>query len=291
MNDIAARARRVVEVLSRNFPSRNGLHRANLLGAADFIEKEFLSLGWIVKSQAYETNGGTVRNLIVEQLGQARTKPCIVIGAHYDSVLGTPGADDNASGVAGLIESVRLLKNYSNQRTICFAAFAHEEPPYFLTRWMGSRQYAKLLQRDKTNVQVMFSLEMIGYAGDTFKQSYPFPFLRQLGRYPKHGNYIALVSNLRTRQITKIVLDAMQGGCNIGVESLAAPGFLPPLFLSDHAAFWKAGYPAIMVTDTAFLRNSHYHRGGDTDDTLNYDFLAEVVKGMFHAILELDKLP
>jgi len=291
VNDIAARARRVVEVLARNFPSRNGLHRTNLLGAADFIEKEFLSIGCNVKSQAYETHGGTVRNLTIEQPGQDRTRPCIVIGAHYDSVLGTPGADDNASGVAGLIELVRLLKNYSNRRTICFAAFAHEEPPYFLTPWMGSRQYAKSLKRAGTNVQVMFSLEMIGYAGDTFEQSYPFPFLRQLGRYPKHGNYIGLVGNLRTRRITKIVLNAMRGECNIGIESLTAPGFLPPLFLSDHAAFWKAGYPAIMVTDTAFLRNSHYHRASDTDDTLNYIFLAEVVKGMFHAVLELDKLP
>jgi Zn-dependent M28 family amino/carboxypeptidase len=289
-SDISARARRIVEVLCRKFPSRNGLYAGNLSRAADFIEQEFTSLGMKVESQAYGTYSSRVRNLIVEKRGQNDSKPQILIGAHYDTVVNTPGADDNASGVAGLLELARLLRDYPNERTIQFVAFTLEEPPYFYTPKMGSRVYAKRLKLDRIRLQLMISLEMIGYGGKDLNQSYPFPLMRTLGHYPRKGDFIGIVGNLRTRRMVGVVKRAMQQACSIGVESLSAPGFLPPLYLSDHSSFWKCGYPALMITDTAFQRNPNYHQPGDTEDTLNYEFLAETVKGVYSAVVALDTL-
>ena len=288
--EIACRARRVVEVLSRNYPSRSGLSAGNLTRAAEFIEKEFLALGLKVEPQSYGTYSTRVKNLIVGQSGRNDSKPCIVLGAHYDTVIDTPGADDNASGVAGLLELARLLKGYPNERTIQFVAFTLEEPPYFYTPKMGSRMYAKRLKLDRTRVQLMFSLEMIGYAGDHLKQAYPFPLMRQLGHYPTKGNFIGIVGNIRTRKLVRVVRKAMRQGGNIGVESLSAPGYLPPVYLSDHSSFWKCGFPAVMITDTAFLRNPHYHSPSDTDDSINYSFIAEVVMGLYNAVITLDQM-
>jgi Zn-dependent M28 family amino/carboxypeptidase len=288
--EIAARARRVVEVLARNYPSRNGLAARNLSRAAEFIEGELVSLGFNVESQSYPTYSTRVKNLIVEKAGRDLTKSAIVLGAHYDTVIGSPGADDNASGVAGLLELARLLRDYHNAHPIHFAAFTLEEPPYFYTAKMGSRVYAKRLKAERRKVKLMLSLEMIGYAGDGLKQSYPFPLMRVLGRYPREGNFIGVVGNLRSRKLVKIVRQAMREGSAIGVESLSAPGFLPPLYLSDHSSFWKQGFPAAMITDTAFLRNPNYHDPADTDETINYEFLADVVRGLYSAVLVLDKL-
>ncbi len=288
--EIASRARRIVEVLARKFPSRNGLAAGNLTRAGEFIEEEFVALGLKVEAQAFGTFSTRVKNLIVEKQGRDGAKPAIVIGAHYDTVISTPGADDNASGVAGLLELARLLRNYPNERPIHFVAFTLEEPPYFYTAKMGSRMYAKRLKLDRIRVKLMLSLEMIGYAGEHIKQSYPFPLMRRIGGYPKNGNFIGIVGNFRTRKLVRVVSEAMREGCNIDVESLSAPGFLPPLYLSDHSSFWKHGFPAAMITDTAFLRNPNYHRPTDTDDTLNYGFLAEVVKGVHNAVIALDRM-
>ena len=285
---IAERARRTVETLAGDYPSRHGSNPTALNGAATFIEQEFASLGYQVQTQWYESDGGRVRNIIVEKKGQSSENASIVIGAHYDTVVGTPGADDNATGIAGLIELSRLLKEHKNNRTIRFVAFPHEEPPYFFTQRMGSRQYAWNLKESGENIFAMLALEMIGYAGEGFRQLYPAPLLRILGRYPKDGNYIALVSNLRSSRVLSIVRKAMRQPGTVGVESLIAPGFIPPLFLSDHSSFWKYGFPALMITDTAFLRNPHYHSATDTPDTLNYGFLANVVEAVYAAVLSLD---
>jgi Zn-dependent M28 family amino/carboxypeptidase len=286
----ATRARRIVTTLSVDYPSRHGSFPDVLIASANFIEKELGALGYAVGSQYYVSRGVKIRNLVVEKKGKEPGWPSIVLGAHYDTVVGTPGADDNASGVAGLIELARQLKDYSNAHTIRFVAFPHEEPPYFYTHQMGSRQYARQLKEQGENVLVMLSLEMLGYAGEGYRQLYPAPLMRLIGRYPKHGDFIALVGNLRSLGMMTVVRRAMRERCNVGVETLSAPGFLPPLFLSDHSSFWKAGYPALMVTDTAFLRNPHYHKESDTVETLNFDFFSEVVDGVHAAVLALDRV-
>lgn len=288
LSTIASRARRIVEVLATKYPSRHGRFPDVLNAAGDFIEAEFRNLGYVVTSQPYECEGAKVRNLIAEKQGSRPDQSCIIVGAHYDTVVGTPGADDNASGVAGLLELARLLKDQPLRHTVKFVAFPHEEPPYFYTHLMGSRQYAKDLKQKGENVLVMLALEMLGYAGENYRQIYPAPLMRLLGRYPKNGNYIALVGNMRSLGMMSLVRKAMRDQRMIGVESLSAPGFIPPLFLSDHSSFWKAGFPALMVTDTAFLRNPHYHAESDRPDTLNYEFLASVVSAVYAAVQSLD---
>lgn len=290
LSAIALRTRRVVETLAGTYPSRHGSTPDVLNAAADFIEQEFLALGFHVESMPYVSDGAKVRNLVVGKAGSGPEQPCIVVGAHYDTVVGTPGADDNASGIAGLLELARLLKNHPTRHPITFVAFPHEEPPYFFTQQMGSRQYTKGLKEKGTKVLAMLALEMLGYAGDKYRQIYPAPLMRTLGRYSKYGNYIALVGNLRSLGVMSVVRTAMREKGSVVVESLSAPGFLPPLFLSDHSSFWKAGYPALMVTDTAFLRNPHYHKASDTADTLNYDFLAKVVVAVLEGVLALDEI-
>ncbi len=285
---IAANARRIVAELSERFPSRNGLNPPALHGAAHYVECQFRALGLETVSQEYITHDVPVRNIAVVKQGSDPDAASLVVGAHYDSVIGTPGADDNASGVAALIELARLLKEFPNRRTIHLVAFTHEEPPYFYTRQMGSRRYARHLRKGNENVLVMLSLEMLGYASETMKQLYPFPLLRLLGRYPRFGNYIALVGNLRSQGMVRRITTEMRKSTSIGIERLSAPGFLPPLFLSDHSSFWRNGYRAVMVTDTAFLRNPNYHTPDDTAEKLNYGFLAEVVLGLCDALLMLD---
>ncbi len=285
---IASRARRIVEILAEKYPSRSGLNPNTLQKAAAFIEQEMCALGYDVESQTYEGDGMQVRNLIVEKKGSDPQKPCVVLGAHYDTVLDTPGADDNATGVAGLLELLRLLRDYPNKRTVSFVAFPHEEPPYFYTHLMGSRQYAKKIKHAGEDVMVMLALEMLGYAGERYPQLYPAPLMRFLVHYPKYGNFIGLVGNLKSLRMMAVVRSAMRRRGTVGVESLSAPSFIPPLFLSDHSSFWKYGFPALMVTDTAFLRNPYYHKETDTADTLNYSFLAEVVDAVYAAVLALD---
>lgn len=286
---LAARAHRRVETLASLHPARSGVYPNRLARAADYIEQEFRSLGCTVQAQRFRVQQDEFRNLVVELPGH-RDSPAIVIGAHYDTVIGTPGADDNASGVAGLLELAALLQRNALRHSIIFVAYANEEPPYFHSAHMGSRHHARFLKESGRHVRLMIALEMLGYAHDGLRQRYPFPGLRRLGGYPEKGNFIAVVGNLHTRKLTRFVRDAMRDGSHIGVESLSAPGFIPPLFLSDHASYWKYGFPAVMITDTAFLRNPHYHQPSDTADTLNFTFLAEVIAGVYAAVLRIDSL-
>lgn len=287
--EIATRSRCIVETLAGEFPSRTGIYGPNLERAAAWIELEFRSLGYKVSLQRYAIrSSGEVKNLIVEKPGLQLDRPCIVLGAHYDSVPGTPGADDNASGVAGLLELARLLRDYKNRRTLRFVAFTHEEPPYFYSSKMGSHVYAKSLKESHAQVEAMISLEMIGYGGSHLEQTYPFPLMRQIGSYPKRGDFIGVIGNIRSRKLARFILARMREVCGIGVEGLSGPGFLPPLNLSDHSSFWRHGYRAVMITDTAFQRNPHYHMASDSAETLNYDFLAEVARGVYCAVRALD---
>ena len=285
---IVSNAKRIVSTLAGEYPCRHGSRPDVLEGAASFIEKEFVNAGYQVQSLYYDSEGNRVRNLIAEKEGIYPARPVLIIGAHYDTVPDTPGADDNASGVAGLLELARLLKDQPLKRTVRFVSFPHEEPPYFSTDLMGSRQYAKTLKKSGEKVLGMICLEMLGFAGEKYAQHYPAPLMRWWGRYPEYGNYVGLVGNLRSLGFMSRVRKAMREAAKIGVESLTAPGFISPMYLSDHSSFWKEGYPALMVTDTAFLRNPHYHSPSDGPETLNYEFLARVVDALFTTILALD---
>ena len=215
-------------------------------------------------------------------MDQPPGRPLLVVGAHYDTVSRSPGADDNASAVAGLMEMARLLGD--NPPTgLRMAAFCPEEPPAYRTRRMGSYVYAESLKQAGVKLKGMICLEMIGYFTDTpGSQSYPLPFMNII--YPKEGNFIAMAGNIMSAKWTRQVKNAFKRGTDLPVECLNAPAIMVGIDFSDHWSFNKFGFPAVMVTDTAFYRTPHYHQPSDLPDTLDYKRMAKVVDGLVAAV-------
>jgi len=273
-----------VEYLSQDIGQRSYLDVEEINRAADYIEEKFRSYGCDVKRQPFTYQRNTYYNIICEITGTKSAKDGIlVIGAHYDTVIGTPGADDNASGVAGLIELARLAALKPLQRTVRFVAFSLEEPPVFMTKDMGSYIYAKSLRDKGTKVYGMISLEMLGYYSDRKgSQYYPLPIFKWF--YPDKGNFIAFVGNISSRSFTKKIKHSFKSVSSLPVESLNTVSLIPGVNFSDHWGFWEFGYPAFMITDTAFYRNPNYHAQGDTPDTLDYERMAELITGLYNAL-------
>lgn len=273
-----------VHVLSADIGSRSYLETEKLDAAADYIEGRLSSYGYAVTRQPFTYREKTYHNLIAEKPGtDAGIEGILVVGAHYDTVAGTPGADDNASGVAGLLELARLTAEKPMRRTVRFVAFCLEEPPVFRTHDMGSYVYAKSLYDAGAKVHGMISLEMIGfYCATKGCQMYPLPMFRWF--YPDRGEFISFVGNYSSRSFANSVKKAFLAASSVPVESLNGISLIPGVDLSDHLNFWRFGYPAFMVTDTAFYRNPNYHDPGDTADTLNYDRMAGLVTGLYIAL-------
>jgi Zn-dependent M28 family amino/carboxypeptidase len=210
----------------------------------------------------------------------------ILIGAHYDSVIGSPGANDNASGVGALLEISKAFRGRNPpRRSLRFVAFVNEEPPFFMTNQMGSRVYVREVAKKKEKIVAMISLETLGYYTDRPKsQKYP-PFLGRF--YPNRGNFIAVVGNTPSRHLVKRVTQYFKGATDFPCECLAAPRIFLGIDWSDHASFWDHGYPAVMVTDTALYRYAHYHQRTDAPDHLNYPAYAKVVYGLTRVIERL----
>jgi Zn-dependent M28 family amino/carboxypeptidase len=244
----------------------------------EYIREQLQQWGTVESHEFLGVGGRIHTNLILNLPPLSQTKAAsapILIGAHYDAVPGTSGADDNATGVAALLELARAFATEPAKYPIRLVAFDLEE--YGL---LGSSQYAADLQQQGQRLRLMLSLEMLGYCDSSVgSQRYPAPLERF---YPDRGNFIALVGNLATiPDLLRLSRRIRQGGTPC--EWLPAPNrglIVPQTRLSDHAPFWDRGYPAIMVTDTAFLRNPHYHQASDRIDTLNLDFLAGVCRGL-----------
>jgi hypothetical protein len=286
--DIEKNLKKTVHVLAGEIGSRGHFQLAQLSKAADYISSELQSYGYTVLEQPYDYQGRNYKNIYVEKKGTAAPDTILVAGAHYDTVTGTPGADDNASAVAGMLELARLLADTPLDKTIQFAAFTLEEPPLFRSKSMGSYVYAKSLKEKGSNVEGMICLEMIGYFTDTpDSQFFPLPFMRWM--FPDRGNFITLVSNLQSRGFLNRVKGGFQKGTDLPIETLATVSFVPGVDFSDHRSFWKFGYDAIMVTDTAFYRNPQYHGPGDMPEILDYSRMADVVLGLKAAIEELGR--
>ena len=270
-----------MEIGERNWPCYEALDRAR-----SYIEGQFKKMDLETKSMPYPFQGETFYNVEAILKGSEPSRPCIVIGAHYDSVEGSPGANDNATGVAALLELARLLRLERLSRTIRFVAFANEEPPYFNTgEGMGSIEYVRSFQGPEAAIHCMLSLETIGfYADDQNSQEYP-PFVGLF--YPNKGNFIAFVGNFGSRRLVRNVVRSFRLGATIPSEGAALPSLIPGVSFSDHRSFWEAGIPALMVTDTAFYRDSKYHLSTDTAERLNYEQMARVVVGLSRAVADL----
>lgn len=284
---LAARLRARVQQLSQTIGERHFQRRAALDATVHYLREQLAELGVPVVEHEFQASGQTFVNLEVTA-AQAVTTPeksCIVVGAHYDTVPGTPGADDNGSGVAALLELVAELGTLRLERSLRFVFFPNEEPPFFPDAGMGSAAYAAHLRRAGTDVLVMMSLEMLGYYSDQARSQKYLPGMSLF--YPDRGDFIGFVSNLRSRRQLREVKRAFQQNTSFPCESLAAPEWTMVVGLSDHRSFWQEGYPALMVTDTAFLRNPHYHRATDTADTLDYERFAQVTLGLIATVKQL----
>ncbi|MGD8847703.1 MAG: M28 family peptidase [Desulfobacteraceae bacterium] len=257
-------------------------HYANLQGlqrCADYIRSEFLSANGRVSAQDFQAQNNTYQNIICS-LGPAKG-PRIIVGAHYDVCGPQPGADDNASAVAGLLEIARLMGARGDplKYRLDLVAYCLEEPPFFGTSAMGSYFHARSLRKQKVSVKEMICLEMIGFFSER-ENSQQFPMALMKWFYPNKANFIAVVSNLRNWQLVRLVQHDMDKATDLEVCMLSAPALVPGVGLSDHSSYWKFGFPAVMITDTAFYRNPNYHMPSDTIETLDFEKMAEVVNAI-----------
>ena len=286
LTSLSNELRRDVAHLSVEIGERNVYSRPKALQqAADYIDAEFVASGYDVRRQEYRVSDCDCYNLEVEIHGSSEPENIVIIGAHYDTANGVAGANDNTSGVAAVLALARRFTGRKTDRTLRFVAFVNEEPPYFQTRRMGSRVYARECRQRDENVVAMLSLETIGYYSDRpGSQHYPAP----LGLlYPSEGNFIAIVGNTGSRDLVRQAVTTFRGREPFPCEGAALPSAVPGVGFSDHWSFWQEGYPAAMVTDTAMFRYPYYHDPEDTIDKIDFDRTARVVRGLDHVVAEL----
>jgi hypothetical protein len=285
-----------VKHLSHIIGERNVLTPRYLNETADWVFAQFESMGYkpgnqwfeVKNRRGYETKTKLktlkVRNIIVEIKGIKYPDEIVILGAHYDSVIGSPGANDNASAMAALLELARGFKSKPVERTIRFVAFVNEEPPFFKTSEMGSLEYAKYCHKNKDNVVSMIALDMLGCYSSEVEQEYPWP----LGYFfPESPDFIGFVGNYDSKDLVRNSIGVFRESTKFPSEGIAGPEMVKALGFSDHWSFWQYGYKGMMITDTAFFRYEHYHEQSDTYEKLEYEKMAVVVQGVERV---LDKL-
>ncbi len=274
-----------VKKLAGEIGERNFWHLEALGIAADYIETVFRKIGYSVGIQEYSVQMKKMKNLEVEIAGVSRPAEIVLVGAHYDSVVGSPGANDNATGAAAVLEIARMLSQQRFSRTVRFVAFANEEPPFFLTKDMGSRSYASRSRERGENIVAMISIETIGYYSDEAgSQHYPFPLSFF---YPNTANFIGFVGNISSRNLVYRSIASFRQHTSFPSEGVAAPGWMTGIGWSDQWSFWREGFPGIMITDTALFRYDPYHTRNDTPDKVDYERTARVVSGLARVVVDL----
>ncbi len=279
----AANLRAHVDYLCSSRPPRRSDDDDALTAAATYVEEAMRASRGRVNVQPYSARGHTYRN-VVASFGP-ESGPSLIIGAHYDVFGEHPGADDNASGVAGLIELGRLLGNTPPSGRIDLVSFSTEEPPYFGSTEMGSAVYARSLRSVGRPVSGMISVEMIGF----YSKDQPWNNLLLNCIYPTTGNFVMVVGRWKDSRLTRFVKRAMRGASEIPIVAFTGPQ-LPGIDASDHLSFWRNGYPAVMVTDTAYMRNANYHTKDDRPETLDFEAMARVVDGLYGVAMNAGKL-
>lgn len=276
---------RLAGLIGPRYPGRPKTFKA----AADYAETELGQFGDLVVRERYQTLGEEVANIYVERAGATKPRETVIVGAHYDTIPSTPGADDNASAVAMLIEIARLLQHVSCRRTIRFIAFACEEPPYFQLDSMGSQIHARGCRSRQECVKAMICLEMVGYySNEPNSQRVPEGIPRWLHwAFPRRGSFLAAVGNMRSVGTVWRFRCGFKSAIRFPLFSIALPERVHEIRLSDNSSFWDQGYPALMITDTSFLRNPHYHCATDLPDTLDYERMADATIGVAGGVARL----
>jgi Zn-dependent M28 family amino/carboxypeptidase len=281
--EIRQRLQQHLQYLSVEIGDRSIYRPESLKAAEDYVAREFESLGYPVRRQTFICQRIEVANVIA---GDPDPQGYYLLGAHFDTVAGSPGADDNASGVAVLLEVARLVREAPTPQPWVFVGFTTEEPPVYFTPYMGSRVYAKTARKNRENILGMLCLESVGYFQHEPNSQF-IPLTLKLMGYSTTGNYLGIVGNWSSRPLVQGLERAMKTGCTLPVATLSAPmvgTLVPEARLSDHANFWDEGYQAVMLTDTAFLRNPNYHTAHDTIDTLDLDAMVELTLGLSHFV-------
>lgn len=286
IEQIRQRIKAHLEALTVTIGERSVRFPANLTRTAEYIMSVYRDAGISVHAEPYRYLGLTVANVVASISSKAGASRRYLVGAHYDSVAGTVGADDNASAIAVQLETARCLKTLVEKNEldveVVFVSFALEEPPVYGSRYMGSRVYAREARRRSEKIDGMICLEMVGFACDEPGcQHYPFPL--QFFGYPEAGNFIGIVGNFKSIGFMAALVKGFKKNHDLPVVKLSVPfnGYIiPSVRLSDHASFWDKGYKAAMITDSAFYRNPHYHLPSDTMDKLDSRFMAELVESL-----------
>jgi Zn-dependent M28 family amino/carboxypeptidase len=283
--EIRERVRKTVQVLAGDIGGRDAVRSENLRKAAQYIEAQLRSFGYGPARQTYAAGGERFDNIEAELKGNHDVDRLVVIGAHYDTAGGLPGANDNASGVAAALELARQFAREPRARSIRWVFFVNEEPPFFQTPAMGSYVYAKRCHERKEKITAMLSLETIGYYSDASgTQTYPIGFHPG---YPDRGDFLGFVANFRSAPLLRRALKSFRAATSLPAAGAAAPAAIPGIGWSDHWSFWQFGYPALMLTDTAPYRYPYYHSAEDTPEKLDYDRLARAVTGLAAILREL----
>ncbi len=284
--EIGERLKKHLEVLTVQIGERSPHRPENLLMARNYIESCYRSIGLEPELEPYAYHGLPVANVTSRIDFCPSPSKCYVLGAHYDTVRGTPGADDNASAVAVQLETAGLLKELRDEKSadlsVKVVSFALEERPAFLSPGRGSKVHVQRARARREALEGAICLEMVGYrAQGPGSQRFPLP-LRFAG-YPREGTFISIIGNLGSRKLTRAVRNAFSHNPGLPVVSLTVPfngWILPPIRRSDHVSFWDRGYKAVLITDTSFFRNPNYHKPSDTMETLDFDFMANLVKSL-----------
>jgi Zn-dependent M28 family amino/carboxypeptidase len=276
--DSAARLEAHVRELAGTIGERNVFRPQALRAAAAYIAQTWRAQGYTVATQTYDAYGMRCANLEVSRPGTARPRAILLLGAHYDTVRGCPGANDNGSGVAAMLEISRRFAELAPAVTVRFVAFVNEEPPSFLTGQQGSAVYARAARERGDDIRLMVSLETIGYYCDEpGTQQYP-PLFRYF--FPDRGNFLGLVSDFRSRRALRHMVRMFRRHSDFPLEHVATFRWVPGVAWSDHLSFWRRGYRALMVTDTAFYRYRYYHTPEDTPDKLSYAAFGRATEGL-----------
>ena len=287
--DRAIRLRANVNMLAGTIGERNTANKEELILAELFIADGFGELVYECEKEIYRSGGVDVANILVEIKGNRKPDEILVIGAHYDSAIGTPGANDNASAVAVLLELARLFRHRQTERTIRFIAFVNEEPPYSFTDLMGSCVNASNSRKRDENIVAMVCLECLGiYADEPGSQQYP---AHLTGHLPDTANFITFCSNSSSEPLLQKCIEEFRSTTAFPSEFIVDHGEFNEVGWSDHWSFWLEGYQAIMITDTAFFRYDGYHQGTDTPDRLDYERMARLTSGISAVINKLAGKP
>jgi hypothetical protein len=284
--DLAGELERDLTILAEEIGARHVGRPASLRRAKEWIAAELTAAGWPVREESYEADGVTVANLVAERRGTTKADEILIVGAHYDTVPGCPGANDNGTGVVGLLALARRWADLEPGRTLRLVTFVNEEPPYFQTDEMGSVVHAKGCRERGEKVVGVVVLETMGcFSDEKGSQEFPVPLLQRV--YGDTGNFIAFVGSSASGKFLRQAIGRFRAHATIPSEGAALPGFVPGIGWSDHWSFEREGYPAFMITDTAPFRYEHYHRGTDTVNRIDFPRLAKVIEGLTKTVPEL----